>query len=186
MAVKIYNKSDNLIIDDGGLTQSYKIVDITYKYSSDVLELYSKTQPIYTDLRSNLRDFYNNSFGSSAILLEYISNFNIKEVISYNILGQSSPSATTNTTLYTVPQGKMIRNGVLTVANRSTQTTFRVALRKAGATLSNEHYIYYDVTIKANDSFERHNLKLNETDVVTIYSGSANLSFTIDGEIIDI
>lgn len=100
------------------------------------------------------------------------------------VLGQSAPSATTNTTLYTVPSAVATVASTLTVCNRGgTATTFRVAVRPAGATLANEHYIYYDVAIPANDTFAATvGITLATTDVVTVYAGNANLSFSLFGD----
>lgn len=100
------------------------------------------------------------------------------------VLGQVAPSATTNTTLYTVPSGMSTVSSTLKVCNRGgTATTFRVAIRPAGATLANEHYIYYDVSIPANDSFSAtEGYTFTATDVVTVYAGNANLSFSLFGD----
>ena len=58
----------------------------------------------------------------------------------YKVLGQSAPSATTATTLYTVPSTTSTVVSTITVANRdSTSATFRIAVRPAGAALANQH-----------------------------------------------
>ena len=103
--------------------------------------------------------------------------------VNYKILGQSAPAATTNVNLYTVPAATQAIISTLVVCNRSsTATTFRVAARPGGATLANEHYVNYDVPIAANDSI---NLTLGYSfsagDIVTVYAGNANLSFTAFG-----
>ena len=100
------------------------------------------------------------------------------------VLGQQNPSATTNTTLYTVPSLTSTVVSSLTVCNRSaTATTFRVAIRPAGATLSNEHYIYYDLPIAGNDTFiATIGITLATTDVITVYAGAATLSFQAFGQ----
>ena len=100
------------------------------------------------------------------------------------ILGQSNPSATTATTLYTVPAATSTVCSSLVICNRSaTATSFRVAVRQGGAALSNEHYIYYDVTIAGNDTFiATIGLTLATTDVVTVYATLATLSFNLFGQ----
>jgi hypothetical protein len=105
----------------------------------------------------------------------------------YGILGQSNPSATTLTTIYTVPNGKRIQELSGTVCNRSsTVTSFRIALRKSGATISDEHYIYYDVPIPGNDTFYFDiRIRLSENDIVSVYAANASLSFGIYGEEIE-
>jgi len=101
---------------------------------------------------------------------------------TYKVLGQVSPSATTATTLYTVPSATSTVASTLVICNRSTATTVRVAVRPAGATLANEHYIIYDYTVNGNDSvFMTIGLTLAATDVVTVYAGTANVSFNLYG-----
>jgi hypothetical protein len=102
---------------------------------------------------------------------------------TYKVLAQLAPSATTATTLYTVGSGKSAVISTLVVANRAnTAATYRIAVRPAGATLANEHYIAYDVTVGANDSTTLTlGITLAATDVVTVYASTANLSFTAFG-----
>lgn len=104
--------------------------------------------------------------------------------MAYKVLGQSAPSATTATTLYTVPSGKAVVASTISVCNRSASAvTYRIAVRPAGATLANEHYIAYDVTIDGNAAqFITVGLTLAETDVVTVYASSADLSFNLFGD----
>ena len=102
---------------------------------------------------------------------------------AYKVLGQSAPSATTATDVYTVGSGKQAIVSSITVANRSVSvTTFRIAIRPAGATLANQHYIAYDVTLLANDTTVLTiGVTLAATDVVTVYASTADLSFNIFG-----
>jgi len=102
---------------------------------------------------------------------------------TYKTLGQSAPSATTNTDLYTVPAATSTVCSTLAVCNRANSaTTYRIAVRPAGATLANEHYIVYDSTIAINDTvFLTLGISLAATDVITVYAGSANLSFSLFG-----
>lgn len=102
---------------------------------------------------------------------------------TYKVLAQSAPAATTATTAYTVGAGKSTVISTIVIANRaSTSATYRIAIRPAGATLSNEHYIAYDITVGASDSTTLTlGLTLGATDVVTIYASTANLSFNFFG-----
>lgn len=101
---------------------------------------------------------------------------------TYKVLGQSAPSATTNTDLYTVPSATSAVCSTLAICNRGVSTTFRVAVRPAGAALANEHYIVYDSAISAGDAiFLTLGISLATTDVVTVYAGTANLSFSLFG-----
>jgi glucose-6-phosphate dehydrogenase assembly protein OpcA len=100
------------------------------------------------------------------------------------VLGQVIPSATTATTLYTVPSAKSAVISSLTICNQaSTSATFRVAVRPAGATLATLHYIAYDVTVGAADTTALTlGITLATTDVVTVYASTANISFHAYGD----
>jgi glucose-6-phosphate dehydrogenase assembly protein OpcA len=100
------------------------------------------------------------------------------------VLGQSNPSATTATTLYTVGAGKSAVISTLVIANlAATAATYRVAVRVAGATLANSQYIAYDVSVGASDSTALTlGITLAATDVVTVYASNANLTFTAFGD----
>ena len=102
---------------------------------------------------------------------------------AYKVLGQSSPSAASLTTLYTVPAATSTVASTITVCNRSaTPTSFRVAVRPAGAGIADQHYIYYDVTIAGNDTFAATiGIALATTDVVSVYATLATLSFNLFG-----
>jgi glucose-6-phosphate dehydrogenase assembly protein OpcA len=98
----------------------------------------------------------------------------------YKVLGQSNPSATTATTLYTVPSSTSTVVSTIMVTNQgASAATFRVAIRPAGESLANKHYIAYDVTL---DSVAvTVGLTLATTDVVTVYASSATMSFSAYG-----
>lgn len=100
------------------------------------------------------------------------------------VLGQSNPSAATLTTLYTVPASTSAVCSTITVCNRSTTpTSYRIAVRPAGAGISNEHYIAYDAPIDANESFTfTIGATLATTDVVSVYATLATLSFNLFGQ----
>lgn len=102
---------------------------------------------------------------------------------TYKVLGQSNPSATTATTLYTVPSATQAVVSTIVVANLSTSAaTYRIAVRVGGAGLSNSQYIAYDVTVQANDSTAiTIGATLSAGDIVTVYASSANLTFTAFG-----
>lgn len=103
--------------------------------------------------------------------------------ISYKVLGQVAPFATTNTTLYTAPATTETVISTIAVCNRAASTTtFRIAVRPNGATLANEHYIAYDSSISANDTlFITVGATIDAADVVTVYAATANMSFTAFG-----
>lgn len=102
---------------------------------------------------------------------------------TYKVLAQSAPSATTNTTLYTVPSATATVISTITVCNRaSSQGTYRIAVRPGGASLANQHYIAFDVPIQANDTTALTlGITLAATDIITIYASSADFSFGLFG-----
>ena len=102
---------------------------------------------------------------------------------THKVLGQSNPAATTATTLYTVPSSTSTIVSSLTIANlANTSTTYRIAIRPAGATLANSHYVAYDAALPANDTtILTLGVTLATTDVVTVYAGSANVTFSAFG-----
>lgn len=102
---------------------------------------------------------------------------------TYKVLGQSAPSATTATTLYTVPSATETVVSTIVIANRAASAgSYRIAIRPDGATLANEHYLAYDVAIAANDSTALTlGITINASDVITVYASSADMSFTAFG-----
>lgn len=102
---------------------------------------------------------------------------------TYKVLGQSNPSATTATTLYTVPSSTQTVVSTVVVCNQAASAaTFRIAVRPAGATLAAQHYVAYDVTVGASDSTALTlGITLGATDVVTIYASTSTLSFSAFG-----
>ena len=99
------------------------------------------------------------------------------------VLGQSNPLAATLTTIYTVPSATNTVVSTITVANRSaTATVFRIAVSPAGAGISDEHYLYYDVLIPGNDTFATTiGISLEATDVIRVRATLATLSFNVFG-----
>lgn len=102
---------------------------------------------------------------------------------NYKVLGQVAPSATTDTTLYTVPSATETVISTIVVCNRSASNrTFRIAVRPNGASIANQHYLAYDVTVGASDSTTLTlGITLDATDVVTVYASTTDLSFSAFG-----
>jgi hypothetical protein len=102
---------------------------------------------------------------------------------NYKVLGQSAPSATTNTDVYTVPSATEAVISTIIIANRATgAATYRVAVRPNGATIANQHYIAYDASVPANDTIALTlGLTADAADVFTVYASTANLSFGVFG-----
>jgi glucose-6-phosphate dehydrogenase assembly protein OpcA len=102
---------------------------------------------------------------------------------TYKVLGQSAPAATTNTNLYTVPSATTAIISTIVVANRvGTNATYRIAIRPAGASIANQHYVAFDVAVGAVDSTTLTlGITLAATDIITVYASTANLSFNVFG-----
>ena len=104
--------------------------------------------------------------------------------VTLKVLGQSAPTAATLTTLYTVPAATSTVVSSLVVANRSaTATSFRIAIRPAGASIADQHYLYYDIAITGNNTFTATlGITLATTDVISVYATLATLSFNAFGQ----
>jgi hypothetical protein len=101
----------------------------------------------------------------------------------YKTLGQVSPSATTETDLYTVPAATSSVASSVIVCNRSAVlSTFRISIAVGGGATANKDYIYYDLPIGANDTFiATIGVTLAATDKVKVYASNTNLSFSLYG-----
>lgn len=102
---------------------------------------------------------------------------------TYKVLGQSSPGATTSTTLYTCPGATQTVVASIIVCNRSaTPTTFRLGIDVNGAGDSNEDYIAYDVPIEGNETIALgHGITLDASDLIRCYATLATLTFSVFG-----
>lgn len=101
---------------------------------------------------------------------------------TYKVLGQSNPSATTDTTLYTVPASTQTIVSSIIVANLGTTGTFRIAVRPAGAAIANQHYIVYDAPLNANDTMTfTLGFTLATTDVITVRASNTSFAFSAYG-----
>jgi hypothetical protein len=102
---------------------------------------------------------------------------------TYKVLGQVNPSATTPTTVYTVPSATATVVSSIVIGNLGgASATFRISVRPTGESQANKHYIAYDATVAANDSLTLTlGLTLATTDVVTVYASTATMSFNLFG-----
>jgi hypothetical protein len=100
---------------------------------------------------------------------------------AWKVLGQAAPAAATLTDLYTVPfQTEAICQVVVTNRGRYS-TTFRVAVAPDGASDATGHYVVYDLTIGAGNTYSSPKLTLNGTDVVRVYATNSVLTFILLG-----
>ena len=102
---------------------------------------------------------------------------------AYKVLGQSNPSATTATALYTCPSATEAVISTIVVCNQAaSDATYRISVRPDGATLAAQHYLAYDVTVGASDSTTLTlGITLDASDVLEVYASTATLSFNAFG-----
>lgn len=98
---------------------------------------------------------------------------------NFKILGQSSPSANTSVTLYTVPASTQSVVSTINICNTTASTTTcRIAAVPNGESLSLEHYIAYDATVSAKDSVSLTiGVTLGTGDTLMVYASTASVSF---------
>ena len=104
--------------------------------------------------------------------------------VTQKILGQLLPVAGVLTDLYTVPAATSTVTSTLTVCNQSAvATTFRVAVRQAGASITNKQYIYFDVELAGNDTLAATlGLTLAAADVISVSNAAGTCSFSLFGQ----
>lgn len=103
---------------------------------------------------------------------------------TYKVLAQAAPSATTETTLYTVPSGYSAVVSTIAIANQAGSSgTYRIAVRPAAdASTTQKHWIVYGATVGASDSIMLTlGITLAAGDLVRVYASSADMSFSAFG-----
>ena len=105
---------------------------------------------------------------------------------AYKVLGQSNPTATQNTTLYTTPSGTSTVVSTIVVCNQTTTAaTFRLIIQQSAevsTTILAKQYVAYDVSVGGSDTTA---LTLGVTlatgDAIKVYASTATLSFMAFG-----
>ena len=103
---------------------------------------------------------------------------------TYKVLGQSKPSATTETTLYTVPSSTQSVVSSVAICNQAASSaTFRIAIRpSADATTAGKHYLVYGTTVDANDTIVlTMGITLAASDKILVYASTGDMSFAAYG-----
>lgn len=96
-------------------------------------------------------------------------------------LGQSSPAATTLTDVYTAAYPSVVSSVVICNTNASA-VTIRFSHAVAAAADAIAQYLYYDLTVDANDTFiATVGLTLAATDVLRCYASTTNVAFNVYG-----
>lgn len=97
------------------------------------------------------------------------------------ILGQSAPSAATNTTVYTVPSAKVATFNVNLVNRGTAVATIRIAVSATGTPGATE-WIEYGAQLLANGGIlERTGIVAQATKNVVVYSDVANVTASVYG-----
>jgi hypothetical protein len=96
------------------------------------------------------------------------------------ILGQSAPSATTNTTVYTVPAATTATFTVSILNTSSSDITARLAVAATGSP-SQAEYLEYGATIPANGVLERTGIVAQAGKLVVVYVSAATAAVSVFG-----
>lgn len=90
-------------------------------------------------------------------------------------LGAANLSATTNTTLYTVPSAKVASFSVNICNRNASAVAVRIAIA-ATATPALTEWVEYDASIPANGVLERTGFVAEATKNLVVYSSAANVT----------
>jgi len=102
----------------------------------------------------------------------------------FKVLGQSNPSVNTNTDVYTVPASNstVVSSIAICNANTTANVNYSIAIRPAGATLAQKHYIAANAVVGFLDTIVlTSGLTLGNGDVVTVFTTGALTSFSLFG-----
>lgn len=101
---------------------------------------------------------------------------------SYKVLGQLLPASTSGT-LYTVPAATdTVVSTINAVNTGSTNADISIAVRPAGATLEDKHYIVRSLPLGAKALFTyTAGITLDATDVITVESTTNDVAFNAFG-----
>ena len=103
---------------------------------------------------------------------------------TYKVLAQINPSATTETTLYTVPSATSTVVSTLAICNQAASSaTYRIAVRPAAdGTTTAKHWIVYGATVAANDStLLTLGITLATGDLIRVYTSTSTVSVSAFG-----
>ncbi|CAK0753382.1 conserved hypothetical protein [Gammaproteobacteria bacterium] len=96
------------------------------------------------------------------------------------ILGSADLAATTNTSVYTVPTGKVASFSVNVCNRNSTPVTIRLAFAASGTPSAGE-WLEYDAPLPANGILERSGLMMDASKILVAYSSGASVSVLVYG-----
>ena len=102
---------------------------------------------------------------------------------TYKILGQTNPTTTALTTLYTVPAAKEAFCSTLSVCNfGATTANVTIVAREAGAAIAAKQHLLYNIPIVPADSlFLTLGISLYQTDIISVSSNTSSIAFGLFG-----
>jgi hypothetical protein len=95
-------------------------------------------------------------------------------------LGANDLAATTNTTVYTVPAGKLATFNVSLTNRNATPVAVRLAMAATGTPTASE-WLFYDYSLAANNTVERTGLVADATKLLVAYAGATGVSVVAYG-----
>lgn len=100
---------------------------------------------------------------------------------TYKSPAQLEPAAQTLSTLYTVPANTQAVISNIHACNLGgTSASIRVAVRPDGASIADQHYLFFGLMITAFDTVEfGHGITMDSADVLSVWSSSGSVSFNL-------
>jgi hypothetical protein len=100
---------------------------------------------------------------------------------TYKSPAQLEPTAQTLSTLYTVPADTQAVISNIHACNLgATTASIRVAVRPDNASIADQHYLFYGLTIVPNDTVEfGHGITMDATDVMSVWSSTGSVAFNL-------
>jgi hypothetical protein len=100
---------------------------------------------------------------------------------TYKSPAQLEPTAQTLSTLYTVPADTQAVVSNIHACNLGvTSASIRVAVRPDGASIADQHYLFYGLTVTAYDTIEFGNgITMDASDVMSVWSSTGSVSFNL-------
>ena len=101
---------------------------------------------------------------------------------NYKVLGQEEPASTT-ATLYTVPAATQTVVSTINACNTGAgSATIGIAIRPAGASIVDKHYIVKDLSLASKSTFTyTAGVTLDATDVISVVSSTNDVAFSAFG-----
>lgn len=100
---------------------------------------------------------------------------------TYKSPAQLEPAANTLSTLYTVPSATQAVISNIHICNLgATSASVRIAVRPDGASIADQHYLFYGLTVTAYDTIELgHGITMDGSDVLSVWSSTGSVAFNL-------